>query len=63
VRFLRSPGLLYQNPDLVAHVSAPVRQNLYVALRLLTIPGVARLLMRKDRPMERWESWYRARRR
>jgi imidazolonepropionase-like amidohydrolase len=58
VRFLRSPELLYEDPGLVANVSANVRRNLYFALRLLTFPGVARVLMRKDRPMERWESWY-----
>jgi hypothetical protein len=58
VRFLRSPELLYEDPGLVANVSANVRRDLYFALRLLTFPGVARVLMRKDRPMERWEAWY-----
>jgi imidazolonepropionase-like amidohydrolase len=58
VRFLRSPELLYEDPDLVANVSAKVRRDLYITLRLLTFPGVARVMMRKDRPMERWESWY-----
>lgn len=59
VRFLRSPELLYEDSGLVANVSADVRRNLYFALRLLKFPGVARVLMHQDRPMERWESWYR----
>jgi imidazolonepropionase-like amidohydrolase len=59
VRFLRSPELLYRDPGLVANVGADVRRDLYFALRLLTFPGVARVLMHKDRPMERWEAWYR----
>jgi len=58
VRFLRSPELLYKDPDLVANVSAKVRRDLYLALRVLTLPGVARVMLRKERPMERWESWY-----
>ena len=32
--------------------------SLYLVLRLLTFPGVARVMMRRDRPIERWESWY-----
>jgi len=58
VKFLRDPDLLYQDPDLVANVPADVRRDLYFTLRLLKIPGVTRLLMRQDRAMERWESWY-----
>ena len=59
VRFLRSPELLYQDSALVANVSADVRRNLYFAIRLLKVPGVARVLMRQNRPLERWETWYR----
>lgn len=59
VRFLRSPELLYQDSGLVANVGADVRRSLYFALRLLKVPGVARVLMRRDRPVERWETWYR----
>jgi imidazolonepropionase-like amidohydrolase len=59
MRFLRAPELLYKDPDLVDNVSAKVRRNLYLTLRVLSIPGVARVLLRKSRPMERWESWYR----
>ena len=58
VRFLRAPELLYEDRGLVAHVSAGERRKLYFALRLLKFPGVARVLMRTDRPLEKWESWY-----
>ena len=58
VHFLRSPELLYEDPELAANVTADVRRNLYLVLRLLTFPGVARVMMRRDRPIERWESWY-----
>ena len=44
---------------LVANVSAKVRRELYIALRVLSLPGVARVMLRKSRPLERWESWYR----
>jgi imidazolonepropionase-like amidohydrolase len=59
VKFLRSPELLYQDADLTGNVDVSVRKNLYLVLRLLKVPGVARLLMRQDRPMERWDLWYR----
>jgi imidazolonepropionase-like amidohydrolase len=59
MRFLRAPELLYEDPDLVVNVSAKVRRDLYITLRVLTLPGVARVMLRKNRPMERWESWYR----
>jgi imidazolonepropionase-like amidohydrolase len=58
VKFLRGPDLLYQDPDLVANVPADARRDLYFTLRLLKVPRVTRLLMRQDRAMERWESWY-----
>jgi hypothetical protein len=38
VRFLPSLELFYEDPDLAATVSARVRRNLYIALRLLTFP-------------------------
>lgn len=58
VTFLHSRQLLYEDADLVANVDVSVRKNLYLVLRLLKAPGVARILMRRDRPMERWELWY-----
>ena len=36
---------------------APVRRDLYMALRLLRLPGVARVLLRQEEPMRRWEEW------
>lgn len=59
VRFLREPELLYEDPELAANVEAKTRRNLYMTLRVLRFPGVARLMMRKDRPLERWDSWHR----
>jgi imidazolonepropionase-like amidohydrolase len=32
---------------------------LYLTLTLLKVPGVARVLMRQDRALERWDTWYR----
>jgi imidazolonepropionase-like amidohydrolase len=58
LKFLRAPELLYQDPDLQANVPAEVRRRLYFTLRLIKLPGMTRLLMRQDRAMERWESWY-----
>ena len=59
LKFLRDPDLLYDDPDLVANVGADVRKQLYFALRLLKVPGVARVLMHQEDPMKRWEAWYR----
>ena len=59
LKFLRAPELLYKDPDLVANVPVDVRKRLYFTLRVLEVPGVARLLMRQPDPMQRWESWYR----
>jgi imidazolonepropionase-like amidohydrolase len=59
VTLLRSPELLYQDAGIVANVDRSARRNLYLVLRLLTLPGVARMLMREDHPMERWDRWYR----
>lgn len=58
VHFLHTPELLYQDADIVANVSAKVRRNLYLVLRLLSVPGVARLLLRQHHPKKRWDSWY-----
>jgi hypothetical protein len=35
------------------------RRLLYLALRLLKVPVVACMMMRHERPMERWELWLR----
>jgi hypothetical protein len=44
--------------DLVTNVEARVRRNLYFVLRLLRLPGAARLLMRHPDPLGKLESWY-----
>ena len=59
VTLLRNPATLYQDAGIVANVDRQVRRNLYLALRLLTAPGIARVLMREDHPIDRWEVWYR----
>lgn len=56
---LRAPQQLYQDQQLIENVDASVRRDLYLALRLLKVPGVARMIMRQERPMERWELWLR----
>lgn len=56
--FLHAPERLYEDPDLVANVPASIRKDLYVTIRVLTLPGVARLLLRKPDPMQRWQQWY-----
>ena len=55
---LRDPSLLYREDDLTANVNARVRRNLYLVLRLLRLPGVARLLMHHPDPLCKLESWY-----
>jgi imidazolonepropionase-like amidohydrolase len=55
---LRDPDLLYREDDLVTNVEARVRRNLYFVLRLLRLPGAARLLMRHPDPLGKLESWY-----
>jgi imidazolonepropionase-like amidohydrolase len=59
VTLLRAPDLLYTDSGIVANVNRSVRKDLYLTLKLLKVPGVARILMREDRPLERWETWYR----
>lgn len=59
VTLLRTPALLYEDASIVANVNASVRKDLYLTLRVLKVPGVAPVLMRQDRPIERWELWYR----
>ena len=59
VTLLRSPELLYQDVGIVANVDGSVRRNLFLVLTLLKLPGVARILMRQDHAMERWDLWYR----
>ena len=56
--FLQAPERLYQDRDLAANVPADVRQDLYMAIRILTLPGVARLLLQQPEPMRRWAQWY-----
>ena len=59
VTLLRFPERLYEDDSLVANVDVAVRKDLYLALRLLKVPGVARVMMRQDRPLDRWELWLR----
>jgi len=58
LKYLRDPGLLYTDADLVANVPAGVRKDLYVVLRMLAVPGLARVLLREPDPMRKWEWWY-----
>jgi imidazolonepropionase-like amidohydrolase len=58
-KFLQAPELLYEDPDLVANVPVEVRKDLYFTVRVLTLPGVARLLLHQPDPMRQWERWYR----
>jgi hypothetical protein len=32
--------------------------DLYIAIRVLTLPGVAGLLLRQPEPMRQWQRWY-----
>jgi hypothetical protein len=57
-KFLQAPELLYEGPDLVANVPVGVRKDLYFTVRVLKLPGVARLLLRQPEPMRQWERWY-----
>ena len=56
--FLQDPEQLYEDPDLAANVPMDVRKNLYFTIRVLKVPGVARVLLRQSEPMRRWEQWY-----
>jgi imidazolonepropionase-like amidohydrolase len=51
-------GAFLCEDDLTANVEARVRRNLYLVLRLLRLPGVARLLMRHPDPLGKLERWY-----
>jgi len=55
---LQSPELLYEDAGVVANVPVDVRKDLYVTLRVLTLPGVARMLLRRPEPMRQWARWY-----
>ena len=55
---LRDPDLLYQDPDVVANVPAPVRRNLYLALRFMRLPGLARIALGQRDVMDKLERWY-----
>jgi imidazolonepropionase-like amidohydrolase len=55
---LRQPDLLYTDQNVVTNVPAGVRRNLYLALRLLRLPGAARLLLRQRDPLGKLEHWY-----
>ena len=57
-KFLQAPELLYEDPDLVANVPVGVRKDLYFTVRMLKLPGVARLLLRQPEPMQQWQRWY-----
>jgi imidazolonepropionase-like amidohydrolase len=55
--FLQAPERLYADPDLVANVPVGVRKDLFFTIRVLKVPGVARLLLRQPDPMQQWERW------
>lgn len=59
VTLLHAPELLYKDAGIVANVNASIRKDLYLTLKLLRVPGVARIVTSQDRPLERWETWYR----
>jgi imidazolonepropionase-like amidohydrolase len=40
-------------------VNVSVRKRLYLTLKLLKAPGVARILLGQGQAMERWELWHR----
>ena len=53
-KFLQAPEQLYEDPDLVANVPVDVGKNLYFTIRVLKLPGVARLLLHQPDPMRQW---------
>jgi imidazolonepropionase-like amidohydrolase len=57
-KFLEAPERLYQDPDLLANVPVGVRKDLFFTIRVLKLPGIARLLLRQPDPMQQWEQWY-----
>ena len=57
-KILQAPEQLYADYDLVANVPVEARQDLYFTVRVLKLPGVARLLLRQPKPMRQWEQWY-----
>ena len=57
-KFLQAPDLLYEDPDLVANVPVDVRKDLYFTIRVLELPGIARMLLHQPDPMRQWEQWY-----
>lgn len=57
-KVLQAPEQLYEDSDLVANVPVDVRKDLYFTVRVLTLPGIARLLLRQPQPMRQWARWY-----
>ena len=57
-RRCRLPNSCTRPPTLVANVPVGVRKDLYFTVRVLTLPGVARLLLRQPEPMRQWARWY-----
>lgn len=55
---LRDPDLLHTDQNIATNVPAGVRRNLYLALRLLRLPGAARLLLHQRDPIGKLERWY-----
>lgn len=57
-KFLQAPELLFQDHDLLANVPVGVRKDLYFTVRVLKLPGVARLFLRQPEPMRQWKRWH-----
>jgi imidazolonepropionase-like amidohydrolase len=57
-KILQAPDQLYEDANLVGNVPAEARKDLYFTVRVLKLPGVARVLLRQPDPMRQWERWY-----
>jgi imidazolonepropionase-like amidohydrolase len=55
---LRDPDLLHRDNGIIRHVDPSARRRLYWVLRLLRLPGVARVLLRQPQAMSKLETWY-----
>lgn len=57
LRTLSAPELLYSDRTVIENVPAKTRRDLYLGARLLSVPGVAPLVMREQDPLERLREW------
>jgi imidazolonepropionase-like amidohydrolase len=56
-RFLNNPEQLYTDVAIEKHVPVEVRKNLYIAMRLLRLPGVAFLFTGQRNALTKWSLW------